>query len=863
MVSPAAQDAPHPASAMAPSPPRAPSSSSSAYLAPATHGVSAVGSADGHAGQARAALGLGAAAASPSAPTPFYTPSATSSTGASESARPGARTWALAGPVAVSATGGSALPHAGVTPQAPGLGADAPPLHDGIALDLAYKAVFDAERNDDSGSTEAQLERAARTLPALAAGPAALLGDARRMDAGTLRRRAKAQMAVLLDASPAEKPDSASQALWRRHPWLRADGSSPMTLSELNERLAGIEQEIESERTVASHPVVRLRTLMLWHVEMDCADCMAAQARGGVETCAFWTVAWQLVSFEPPLKPDTDFAALGVGEHAPAPPEEATLIAAECAKLVGLGVLETESGPPEPGSIMSGAFVVKKLSPVLDEETRARVNDPVFVAQRGLARGTTVAERAQDIARARGLLTPSARDFERAVAEVSAPAASNRVVVDLKASGLNACMVDWPHSLPSIHDQTDWLREDDQLVLDVVKGYYAVRVARAARKFFRFRDPNTGIVYRLLRLVMGGKISGSLFCVLSGMIARRIRWLCERDGLRVAITVYIDDYLLRALRAQMDRVEAHAWAAAAAANVSFSVPKRQRGQRVSFCGAIADSDAGGQGPLLTSKPEHVFGFCQTIAIIARAAELGIRVPAWVCAHAAGLGGFIAGFIACLRPRLGAFCYAGDKYSPLMLLDAGRDGIGASATWIRARAGARGFTCHRSFSPAALANLARLFGDASGERDQGAGAMWLNEVIHRCWEAVDFRGALAAASMLKLELDPILGGFRRWGPRWLGKLVVVYVDNCGVAYCINAARAKRGTDAHKMIVELFDIADRCGFEILAVWLPRRYNAACDTISKESTLAAAAAAIRAFFPEQVLHVSAYERFALGAS
>ena len=66
--------------------------------------------------------------------------------------------------------------------------------------------------------------------------------------------------------------------------------------------------------------------------------------------------------------------------------------------------------------------------------------------------------------------------------------------------------------------------------------------------------------------------------------------------------------------------------AAAAANVSFSLPKRQCGQVVVYCGARADSNAAGAGPLLEAKTEHIFAFCQSIAIIARAADRGLRVP---------------------------------------------------------------------------------------------------------------------------------------------------------------------------------------------------------------------------------------------
>ena len=131
--------------------------------------------------------------------------------------------------------------------QAVASGAGARPSHDdGADIDLAYNAIFDALRDDVSGSTEAKLARAARALPSLAAGPEAILGDATQMSSHVLRARLKAQTNSLLDLTPAAKPDAASQGLWQQHPWRLADGSSPISLSELNAQLASIEAEIEA-----------------------------------------------------------------------------------------------------------------------------------------------------------------------------------------------------------------------------------------------------------------------------------------------------------------------------------------------------------------------------------------------------------------------------------------------------------------------------------------------------------------------------------------------------------------------------------------------------------------------------------------
>ena len=267
--------------------------------------------------------------------------------------------------------------------------------HDGAGIDLAYAAIFDEYRNDDSGSTEAKLARAAAALPFLAAGPAALLGNAAELSAHALRMRAKAQTSALLGASPAAKPDSASQDLWRLHPWRLADGSSPVTRSAFYEWLPQAELEIAAERTAESLPVADVRALAAWHVEMDCAACMAEHINGGAEHCPFWTVGRMLAAYEVPFAPDFDPSKVGVGVQAPAEAAEAALVATECAKLVRLGVLEIEKGPPEPGAILSSVQVVQKRVVIIDEATQSRVDDAAFVAQRGLARGAAVTDRAQ------------------------------------------------------------------------------------------------------------------------------------------------------------------------------------------------------------------------------------------------------------------------------------------------------------------------------------------------------------------------------------------------------------------------------------------------------------------------------------
>ena len=726
----------------------------------------------------------------------------------------------------------------------------------GLDLDLAYEAIRDRNNDDLSGSTPAQLQRAAAALGMVLDGPASFFHGTESLSAHSLRRRAAAQFAALTGGSKAHKADPMSRELFETHPWPRA-GAGGLTKSAFFAMLPSIEREITEESTATSHGVNRVRTLAAWHVEHDCPRCVAAAAQGGDELCSFWEVARQLVDFAPPLRPGTDITALGVGLGPPDPVDEAVLKTAKFEELRSLGVLEVDPSPGEDGSVFSSAHVVHKIVRDLDGAAAAAVASGNIrgVATAGLARGVAVTQRARELALAAHHHQPSASDYSRAATEVAGHGVSHRVVLDLTSSGLNDATADWPHTLPSVHEATDWLPTDEQLVNDVVRGYYAVRIRRSARKLFKCRDPATGIVYRFCRLVMGGKVSSSLFCVLSGMIARRVQHLCSREGIRVAITTYIDDFLFRAHAANMSRVDAICAEATAAANISFSEKKRQRGKCVTFCGARASSDADGSGPVLEAKHEHLFAFCESIGIIKAADDVGAPVPAAVFEYTAGIGQFIAGFVAALKPRLGALCFAGSAYGGRTMLRTDRDGISDSVQWIAARASARGFDCYRRISASADSDVVRLFSDSSGVRTQGAGAIWRQEAIYRRWTLAETRN-MAAASTLALELDPVLGAFRRWGHRWRGRLVTVYIDNLGAAYCVNAQRAARGSLAARRIVELFDLADEFGFEIIAIWLPRRFNRACDAISKQSSLAEASAALSSLFGAQQISIFAYD-------
>ena len=853
-----------------------------------------------------ATVGVGVAVASPvhptPAPPPFAPPPALPVTlapaaPAAQATPPEPRTSAhspaatfLADELAVPPTTGQGPPEAprGQQPPAPHAAAapassaaeepaaphPVPALRHPPSTDPAYAAVVGRRDLDDvSGSLPDKLDRAYRALGGLCRGVAGVFPpDFQSASVHELRKRLIAQSIVLTSGSKAEKLDSMGTTLWQLHPWDR----EAFSMSDFFRELPAFEAEVETERHAVGalfHEPVRVRVLADWHASTpgECARCSAARAAGaaGDEHCPVWPVLRNMIAFRLPLATAESEAKLERSPSAQSPPSaaEASVISASISAAAQRGFVRlVPAGTDLTGSVYSNMFVVNKRLVALDAETSAAAatGDTATVAAAGLARGESIARRASEIAVAAGRAStrPASLDFARAASEVSGDTDSARVVLDLTGSGVNAATADFAHSLPSVHNHTDWEATDHQAVLDVVKGYHALRVDTAARRCFRFRHPVTGEVYEFCRVVMGGKISGSIFCCLSGMLARRFKACCESEGLRVAVWVYIDDFLLRAHRDSMGRVLTIVEREAAAAAVSFNAAKRQVGRRVVYCGAVLDSDENGTGPSISAKPEHIFAFCEDIGAIRYAAQSGGRVPVSFFERAAGIGHFLSGFVAAIKPRLGPLSFAAGHWGSGSMLQANRDGIPDAVEWLAARA-ARGLRVHRRFTRDEAAAASWFISDASGADGQGAGAIFGNEAIYRPLERCDCRGLgtdAEAAATINIELDPLIAGIEHWGSKGLlrDRLIVVANDNFGVACCVAKQCGKRGSVAAERITALYDLADKYGCELISLWLPRVFNRACDTLSKQSSLAAAQAALRAIPGFEGVAVSQYERF-----
>ena len=88
--------------------------------------------------------------------------------------------------------------------------------------------------------------------------------------------------------------------------------------------------------------------------------------------------------------------------------------------------------------------------------------------------------------------------------------------------------------------------------------------------------------------------------------------------------------------------------------------------------------------------------------------------------------------------------------------------------------------------------------------------------------------LANAWADELELFPVLHALRtRTGLD--GRLLLILTDSASNAYRINAGAARYGTEALRMLQEIYDIADARGISLLAFWAPRSVNGHADALA----------------------------------
>ena len=580
------------------------------------------------------------------------------------------------------------------------------------------------------------------------------------------------------------------------------------------------------------------------HVESGlCPNCRGT--RKGARRCYIYGMLLQLIDFELPWsergEPEAvDCKVIGLEEGKP---KEAYLKSRK--SLESKGILERVPPAEQEGvRVLTPAFMVARSAYALDALEAAATSAAVYDV-------TQINELAE--LRAKRLFDVTAKEAEkrreavysRASFEAAQAAARGepkwRVVQAFDQSKVNEHLPDWDIRMASFSADFiyDWDADSKLFKKDLEKGFYAVRVSKGSRKYLCFRDPDDpSIIWRFARLPMGLKISPALFSMLTGEFVQCVRALDVVAKGRAHAAMYIDDFGGIAPSAEVEAYERAVAELGAEVGLSWA-PEKSSGPSGSevLLGVSYTSNVGGR-PMMRVAGEQLFALLvglHLLQLLAQREPQRAQVPASFVQSLAGRAGWVAQTTYAARMHIGSlwYCARMSPHSMVPVASLVSNGVLQDAAWFISSAAKGTLRGQRLVKNSLLsdADVVRLFSDASGSQDAGAGATWGKRAIWHRWSKARHEHQYTTQAQ---ELHPIVAAARKWGAEWAGRIVIIGTDNLGNALGINTGKAGRGR-ARELLAELYDLADAHGFELLAVWVPREHNVVCDALSKASTLA----------------------------
>jgi hypothetical protein len=524
--------------------------------------------------------------------------------------------------------------------------------------------------------------------------------------------------------------------------------------------------------------------------------------------------------------------------------------------IEGLGAPEASSG----GTALA-SFVVWKADLVLpahaQQDMAALVTWTETLAAGALARIHAV--RGHQARQPGGQVRWRTRAFETAVLPPADPAVllSPRAVLD--ARPLNGFQAPWPVRLLSMAEIIAAMSPGCFVsVRDVAGGYTHARLSPEAARLCQTHVPRRGPDGRVrmvrvqhTREVFGDATAVAFFSALSGYLV----WLCYQRGLPpgVWIGVYIDDfYVIGPTRESCLAGTAVLEAAASELGLTFGHEKDQTAQqRVVIQGLLIDTVAG----TVSLPPAKAAKRLLQLMVAVRCAEARIPVPKR----------FLASLLGRLQHWAGSAFPTGRAFlrrawRVLAWGDEGGAAAGQTAAW---RSEHRhnmeaDVPLHHEALAEALGELRwwlamlragglapqRLLGsrgspltfimpsavsDAAGEVGWG-----LCLGLARLWGTWEGPDELGGSSSRK-ELVPVVALLQRYGPLFVGLVVVAATDNQANAYAIN--KMASAGDAGVLMRLLATLSMLAGATPLALWTPRETLPSLDALSRCVSLPAA--------------------------
>lgn len=726
------------------------------------------------------------------------------------------------------------------------------------ALNMSRRA-----RSGDAASLkeEQQARRRADANGFAESGVMGLMGGATTY-AGLRRAAAAAAIAAAgMSSSKPAKPDANDPgAVFAASPFRE------VTKAEFVKQMAVLKPYLTRERACVPssdfHQWVDVEAMLAHHVlDGRCARCKGSD--GGGDSCYIYGSLLEYISHEPrwddkgtPGK--IDCAVIPVAAGAPHDACVKTM-----ATLFKKGIIEPTTLAE--AHTLAPAFLVPKSAYLLSAAEAAVVHASLYdikqieVLAEQRARRIFADMQARADAQADAGRNPS---YTRAIFEAAQARERGepkwRVVQAFDQAKVNEHTPDWNISMASFGDDFlyNWSTDTHFFKKDLEKGFYAIRVASEFRKFYCFRDPaDPARIWRFTRLPMGLKNSPALFSMMTGEFVQMVRATDFVTAQGATAAMYIDDFGGAAKAKVATQYSAKVAALGAEVGLSWAADKDSGPSGAEeLLGLTYASNVGGE-PMIRVAGAQMFALLvglHLLLVCHEAAPEHAQVPASFIKSLAGRAGWVAQTTYAARMHVGSLWYCARMAPHTMVPIKGlvENGLLADAAWFVANAKAGTLRGQRTVRSGAFeeSNIKRVASDASGAKGQGAGAVCDGKAIYHCWCENE-----ADMSIQAQELHPIVGAARAWGKDWRGKTVIFATDNLGNAIGINSGKAARGA-ARRLLGELYDLADKHGFELLAVWVPREYNVVCDALSKATSVGQArvmAAAVSA----SVLSVETY--------
>jgi hypothetical protein len=417
-----------------------------------------------------------------------------------------------------------------------------------------------------------------------------------------------------------------------------------------------------------------------------------------------------------------------------------------------------------------------------------------------------------------------AEDVDEAL-EATLPTNGGRVVINCRP--LNASVRPWPFHMMTLSSLLAAIRPGGYLAkVDLRAGYYHIRVAPSAFKYFAFVW--RGAIYCFKRLCMGLSSAPAGFSWLTGELNE---WL-RAAGFRACI-VYIDDFLIYAhSKEEADAALAFLRAALAKLNIQVAEDKSdtESAQRKSMLGVTIDTTSA----TCAINPEMMTKTFFYVYLIRKLATRGLRVRfnrlqtlAGCLVHIAILNPFITP-----HTRVFAALSFSAKSYHMVAISAEM----SEAVSFLALAAETGMIRGQSLLPSALVRPSRTLyftSDASGKT--GNVSLSLGPSIRVFVEMP--RGRYH--DVVLLEFLAALAVTLTLGPYLPGAILVHGIDNAAAVEYGNRGRSGR-RDILDLLKVLFASAEEHSQCLLFRWYSRWINHRNDRIAAASDVVAARAA-----------------------